>query len=59
MELGRLGVWKATVQIYVKQSEKLVGHRQKVYADTLTRHVSKLVNQPIEHVCRFGQIWEP
>lgn len=35
------------------------GHRQKVYADTLTSHVSEAVNQLISRVRKFLQIWEP
>lgn len=33
-------------------------HRQIVYANTFTSHVSEAVDQPIGLVCGFLQIWE-
>lgn len=44
MRLARLDAWLSIALTYLEKKEKLGGHRQKLYVDTLKKFVSKAVN---------------
>lgn len=56
MPLVRLYALAATVLTCLEQREKRGGHRQKVYADKFTSHLSETVNELFEQIRKHVQI---
>lgn len=59
MQVERFNACVATALTYLRPRENCEARIDNGYTDTFTFHVSKVVNQPIEQVDEFVQIWEP
>lgn len=58
MQLARLNAWIATKLTSLEQRVERGGLGQKLHVNTSTNYVSRTVNQLIEQVYTFLQIWE-